>query len=151
MTTPGPDSAISFADAQESDFETLLALKDTVQRPHLERIGRYSPERSRARFREGFVPGQTRLIRVDGRFAGCISVRAGGHDTEVENFYLAPEYQGRGVGSAVMRLVMAEAQGRGHAMRVTVVNESAANAFYQRLGFVETDRDAIDIRYTWPG
>lgn len=142
---------ISFSSASEDDFERLLALKDLVQRPHLERIGRYSPERSRSRFRDAFAPGSTRLIHVDGQFAGCVTVHRRAAETEVENFYLTPECQGRGIGSAVMRMLMDEASDLGQAVRVTVLNQSAANAFYQRLGFAETDRDPIDIRYVWSG
>ena len=55
---------IAFAAASEADFERLLALRVLVMRPHLERIGRFHPERARARFREAFDPAHMRLILV---------------------------------------------------------------------------------------
>ena len=115
--------------------------------PQLERIGRLDPERSAARFAREFRSGVTRLIHVDGAFAGCVTFHADGDAWVLEHFYLAPERQGRGLGAEVLRRLLAEADAAGAAVRLSVLVESDANRFYPRHGFVETHREAFDIYY----
>ena len=43
-----------FGPVSEADFEPLLALRVAVMRAHLERVDRFTPERSRAVFRRHF-------------------------------------------------------------------------------------------------
>lgn len=115
--------------------------------PQLERIGRLDAARSAARFAREFRPGETRLIHVDGAFAGCITVYDADDARVIEHFYLTPGRQGAGLGGEVMRRVLAEADAAGVAVRLSVLVESAANRFYPRHGFVETRREAFDIYY----
>jgi len=143
------ESELTFTPATAEDAERLLELKVLVMRADLERLGRFTPERARARFLAGFDPTATRLVQLDGRFAGCISVHDRGDHTEIEHLYIRPEFQGIGLGGRIVREVLAEAGRTGRPVRITVLNGSRANAFYQRLGFVETGRDPIDIRYVW--
>lgn len=48
-----------FHPAAEADFERLLDLSIRVLRADLERVGRWDPERRRARMRESFDPAAT--------------------------------------------------------------------------------------------
>src|SRR3546814_17215914 len=82
---------IAFQPAAEADFETLLALRIRVLRPHLERVGRFDPERARRYFREGYDPGHLRLILVAGAFAGCVALKPAADGLELENFYRSEE------------------------------------------------------------
>ena len=153
MTTvaenPHKQSQIAFAPAGARDFDRLVDLKIAVQGDHLRRLGRFTPERARSRFAEGFSPERTQLILVDGDFAGCVTLHVRADHTEIEHLYVASAFQGRRVGSAMMARLMAESRSLGLPMRATVLNDSPANAFYRRLGFREVDRDPIDVRYVW--
>lgn len=115
--------------------------------PQLDRIRRLDPTRSAARFAREFQPGATRLIHVDGAFAGCVTVYADGEAWVLEHFYLTPERQGRGLGAEVLRRLLAEADAARAAVRLSVLVESDANRFYPRHGFVETHREPFDIYY----
>jgi hypothetical protein len=44
-------------------------------RESLKRLGRFSPERARARFMESFIPEQTRHIVVDDQRVGFVMIR----------------------------------------------------------------------------
>ncbi|MBT1155824.1 GNAT family N-acetyltransferase [Aminobacter anthyllidis] len=115
-------------------------------RPGLERIGRFDPERARTRFRNTFRPQHTRLVlNPAGQLIGCVAL--GPHDGSLllEHFYLVPEVQGQGVGSAVLLCLMSEADASAKAVRVDVLRDSDAKRFYERHGFVETHRDEFDI------
>lgn len=115
-------------------------------RPSLERIGRFDPERARARFPDTFRPKHTRLILdLAERLTGCVAFGPYDGSLLLEHFYLVPEAQGRGVGSAVLRCLMSEADASAKAIRLDVLRGSDAKRFYERHGFVETHRDEFDI------
>lgn len=117
----------------------------------LARIGRWDTVRSAARFEKEFQPGVTRLIYRDCAFAGCITTYpADDGDWVVEHFYLLPEQQGRGLGDAVMRRILEEADAASATVRLSVLVESEANRFYPRYGFVETHREDFDVYYRRP-
>lgn len=140
-------AAIAFRPASESDFETLLALRIRVLRPHLERVGRFDPERARRYFRAGYDPTHLRLIDVDGTFAGCVALKPEGDCLVLEHFYLDDALQGRGVGGAVLRLLLAEADAAAVPVRLGVLKGSPAARLYQRHGFVWTHDEPHDDYY----
>ena len=138
---------IVFSPANEADFERLLALRDLVMRPHLERLGRYEPERSRTRFRQAFDPATMRLILADDEFVGCVSVSVKTGHIELGQFYLTPEQQGRSLGSHIIALLLAEADAARLPVRLHVLKQSPAARFYERHGFVRTHEEEWDVFY----
>lgn len=132
--------------ASESDFERLFAIRMDAMRGSLERIGRFDMERGRRRFRETFRPEYTWLIlSTDGELLGCVALGPRDGGLWLEHFYLRPEATGQGIGAAVMRRLLSNSDSNNETIRLDVVRDSAAKAFYQRFGFVETHRDEIDI------
>ncbi|HZZ30993.1 MAG TPA: GNAT family N-acetyltransferase [Phenylobacterium sp.] len=119
-------------------------------RDALVRIDHFNPARSAARFEREFRPRITRLIECDGAFAGCVTVYPHGDSWIIEHFYLAPQFQRQGLGDAVMRRLLAEADEAEADVRLSVLVDSEANRFYPRYGFVETHREAFDIYYLRP-
>lgn len=143
MPLPAP---FRFAQAQEDDFERLLDIRLLAMRESLERIGRYDPARARQRFRGSFAAENTRLIYAnDDTLVGCVALTARGDHLWLEHFYILPNAQGQGLGQAVLRQVLAEADQASLSVKLDVVRESAAKRLYDRHGFVETHRDAVDI------
>nr|WP_188306903.1 GNAT family N-acetyltransferase [Streptomyces sp. CBMA123] len=115
-------------------------------RADLERLGRWDPDRSRARVRKSFSLRHTSVLLVDGAFAGCVTIRPderGGRHLEL--FYLAPHLQGRGLGSAVLRHLLAEADTAGEPVHLTVLQGSAALRLYARHGFAVVADGPIDV------
>jgi GNAT superfamily N-acetyltransferase len=143
--------ALSFHPAVAADFERLVALRIRVMRAHLERVGRFDPERARARFRGGFAPEHLRLVHVDGIFAGCVSLKPEGDGLALEHFYLDADVQGRGVGAAVLAVLLAEADAAGLPVRLGVLKGSPAARLYERHGFAVTHEDQWDVYYERPG
>ncbi|MFG3049893.1 GNAT family N-acetyltransferase [Kitasatospora sp. NPDC048239] len=132
--------------AEAADIEPVAELRALVLRPDLERLGRYDGHRVRRRLRESFSTRWTSIVLVEGAFAGCVTVRPaepGGR--LLEHFYLAPEHQGRGLGSAVLRTLLAEADAAGEPVRLNVLQGSPARRLYERHGFVLESEDPIDV------
>lgn len=130
--------------ATAEDIDWLVELRAVVMRPDLERVGVFDPVRVRQRFRDGYVPANTRIIVTDeGREIGCIAVRAEPEAHWIEHFYLDPDSQGRGIGTTVLRQVLDEMP-EDRPVRLNVLQHSPAGRLYTRHGFVLEDEDAVD-------
>jgi ribosomal protein S18 acetylase RimI-like enzyme len=131
--------------AEPTDVEAIAELRATVMRPDLERLGRYDEHRVRQRLRDSFSPHHTSVIVADGAFAGCVTVRPAEDGRRLEHFYLAPDLQGRGLGSAVLRTVLEQIDADAVPVRLNVLQGSAAQRLYERHGFTVEDEDPIDV------
>ncbi|MFB7908584.1 GNAT family N-acetyltransferase [Kitasatospora sp. NPDC056076] len=132
--------------AGPEDLEPVVELKARVMRADLERLGRWDPNRSRERVRKSFSTRHTSVLLVEGAFAGSVTIRPDGRGgRELELFYLAPHLQGRGLGTAVLRHLLAEADAAGEPVRLTVLQGSAARRLYERHGFTVVEEDPVDV------
>lgn len=126
-----------------SDAEWIAELRAEVMYPDLHRLERWDPARVRQRFLDGFHPEHTWIIDVADQQAGCIAIRPEVTEQWIEHFYLAADFQGRGLGGAVLAALMAEYRDQ-RPYRLNVLQGSAAKKLYQRHGFVLETEDAID-------
>lgn len=131
--------------ATAGDVEALAEIRARVMRPDLERLGRYDDRRVRQRLREAFEPAHTPTVRVFGDLAGCVALRPGADGYWLEHFYLAPGLHGRGVGSAVLRDLLARCDDENAAVRLNVLVGSPAVRLYERHGFTVESADAVDV------
>lgn len=128
--------------AAEADFEPMLALSIRVMRPHLERIGRYDPDRRRVRMRKQFDAGILNVIEAEGAMIGCVGIEQGSEAVEIHSLFLEPGCQGRGLGQAVFHAIQAAHPGR--AFTIEVLKESPARRFWERLGFAVIGEQPFD-------
>jgi GNAT superfamily N-acetyltransferase len=131
--------------ATTADLEQLAELRAVVMRPDLERLGRYDEHRVRQRFRDSFSAEHTQIIQIDGELAGSITVRPADDHRWLEHFYLSPEHQGRGLGTAVLATVLAAADAGQATVRLNVLQGSPARKLYERHGFVTESEDPVDV------
>ena len=81
-------------------------------------------------------PGATFLvIKVDERDAGRLYVWRAEQDIRVMDISLLPEARGRGVGTKILRDLIAEAGASGRTLSIHVEQFNPAMSLYQRLGF----------------
>ena len=137
--------------ATVADLEPIAELRATVMRPDLERLGRYDEHRVRQRLRDSFSTRYTSIVETDGgAFAGSVTVRPVAGTLWLEHFYLRPDLQGRGLGSAVLRHVLESVDADGAMIRLNVLRGSAAQRLYARHGFLVESKDAIDVLMVRP-
>jgi GNAT superfamily N-acetyltransferase len=140
-------AAWRFGPASEADFEPLLTLRIDVMREHLERVFRYDPERARRVFREHFQEPGLRLILIGDTTIGCIGFRIGAAEIKLDSFYLDRRHHNTGLGTAILKVLLAEADALGLPIRLEVLNRSKADRFYLRHGFVKLSEDVIEGTY----
>jgi GNAT superfamily N-acetyltransferase len=138
---------VSLAPVQAADLDALVALRIEAMRESLERIGRFDPVRARERFASGFVPECTRHIVVDGERVGLVVVKRQADALRLDHLDIRPGFQGRGVGAAVLAMVMAQADAGALPLRVAALRDSDSNRFYLRHGFRLVARGELDNEY----
>ncbi|MGW7522459.1 GNAT family N-acetyltransferase [Streptomyces sp. NPDC054783] len=131
--------------ASAADVEAVAELRAVVLRADLERLGRYDEHRVRQRLRDGFAPEHTWVIEAGGALAGCVALRLGVDTHWLEHFYLDTSLQGRGVGSAVLRLLLERCDREGTRVRLIVLRGSRAQRLYERHGFAVESGDPVDV------
>ncbi|WP_313369862.1 GNAT family N-acetyltransferase [Achromobacter animicus] len=140
-------ASLRFMPAAEADFEALLALRIEAMRDSLERLGRFDPDRARARLRGTFRPECTWHIEEDGKRIGFYCLRPEGEGLRLDHLYVHPSAQGRGVGGQVLRRILQDADRRGVGVTLSALRGSDSNRFYRRHGFVQTGEGEWDIDY----
>jgi GNAT superfamily N-acetyltransferase len=121
----------------------MLSLSIRVLRADLERLGRFKPELRRERFRAAFHPATLSAIEVAGECVGCIGAAPHADHLHIHAFYVQPEFQGCGLGAAVL----AQLTGRypGLPVRIEVLKGSTALGFWQRQGFGQSGEQDFDL------
>lgn len=136
-----------FDPAKDDDFEDLLALRIEAMQESLERIGSFDAEKARERFTEAFSASHTRHILVDELRVGFLMLQPNGNELLLDHMYIRPEYQGRGIGGAVLRRLISEADASKVPIRVGAVREKEANRFHLGYGFQMVDQGEWDLYY----
>jgi GNAT superfamily N-acetyltransferase len=130
--------------ATVDDSAWMAELRAVVMRPDLERLGRYDETRVRRRFLDAYRPEHTSVIVVDGVAAGLFAVRPEPEERWLEHFYLGPEHQGVGLGTAVLAQVLSD-DGDPRPFRLNVLQGSPARRLYERHGFTLEREDDVDV------
>lgn len=94
----------------------------------------------RAQFRSEIDVTTCHVISVDGRRAGYVSIEDRDSFWYIDAIAMSRPYQGKGIGTLVLRDVLAEAGAR--PVRLNVLNVNRARFLYERLGFRVIKHDA---------
>jgi ribosomal protein S18 acetylase RimI-like enzyme len=89
------------------------------------------------------------LIVGGGHPIGRVIIDRGAHEIRVVDISLMPDYRGRGIGSALLRGVLAEATVAGLPVGLSVQAANPARHLYERLGFAVTDASNFYLSLEW--
>ena len=132
--------------ATPQDREFLLAVYGSVRAAELDRV--QWPEGAKEAFvaqqfdaqdryyREYYANASFDVIEVDGRPAGRLYVDRWPAEIRIVDIAMAPEFRGRGVGTELLRELIAEAERSGRPLTIHVEQGNPARRLYERLGFV---------------
>jgi ribosomal protein S18 acetylase RimI-like enzyme len=93
----------------------------------------------RQRFRSEIDVATCHVISIDGRRAGYISIEDRDSFWYIDAIAISRRHQGQGIGTLVLRDVLAEAGSR--PVRLNVLHVNRARSLYERLGFRVIRRD----------
>ncbi len=86
-------------------------------------------------YREHYAGASHDVVLVDGEAAGRLYVYRGGTEIRIVDIALLPDRRGEGVGSTLLRDLLAEADAAGKRVTIHVERLNPALRLYERLGF----------------
>jgi ribosomal protein S18 acetylase RimI-like enzyme len=139
------DGAISLRPVTEADLPFLRRVYGSTREDELAVTG-WSREQKDAFLDQQFAAQHTHYQRHygDGRFdvilaggepIGRLYVWRGADEIRIVDIALLAEHRRRGIGSALLRAVLAEAEAAGMPVRIHVEHDNPALALYERLDF----------------
>jgi ribosomal protein S18 acetylase RimI-like enzyme len=87
-----------------------------------------------------------RIVVLDGRAVGRLLVDRTSDEIRIVDIGLLPEARGRGIGTALLGDLIAEAEARAVRIVLSVRRGNAAERLYRRLGFTVTGEDELQIK-----
>ena len=129
------------------DAEALATIRVQAMKPSLEAIGRFDEDRARRRILDSFDPNTTSEILVEEERVGFLVIRRLENHFYLDHLYISPKYQGKGLGSAVLRQLIEEANVANLPIRLGALKFSPSNRFYASHGFCLEREEEWDNYY----
>ena len=135
--------SIRKADAVDSDF--VFAVKKAAFREYVEQVEGWDDTHQRELHNKRFDSQDFRIIQFQGNDIGFFSTSCTSDTLKVHQFFIRPEYQSRGIGTACMTRILTDAAGKAVNLQVLKINTRGL-AFYQRLGFSIVAEDSTHVQ-----
>ena len=147
MTGP---PAMKLRSATVLDRDRLFEIHRAALGPYVEQTWGWDEAWQREHFRKHFDLTGLSVIQCDGREVGFMQVARRPDATWLHNIEIEPDYQGRGLGTLLVRALLEDARKRRIPVRLQVlrVNERA-RWFYERLGFTATGETDTHDEMEW--
>ena len=123
--------------AAGADYQWLWELKRLTMRPYVEQTwGHWDDPLQEEFFRKNFSSETIQIISTEGQDAGLLNLEREADEIFLANLQILPEFQNRGLGSAVLREVLESAAALKLPVRLQVLRVNAgAGRLYARFGF----------------
>lgn len=121
--------------AAEGDSRFAYEVKRAALGPYIQRTWGWDEQEQLAFHAREWELRRPDIIVLDGRDVGTFRCVRREEDYHVASFYLLPEFQGRGIGSRLLRRVLSRADADGVPVRLEVLRINPARSLYERVGF----------------
>lgn len=136
--------------ATADDYEFLYRLHKAALGQYIDATWGWHEAWQREYFDRKFNPNERQIIQVDDQDAGVVVVREQDGELYLALIELLPEFQRRGVGTAVIHTLQQRAVARGLPLTLHVLKTNApARRLYERLGFAITAEEETRHKMTW--
>lgn len=138
---------LSIREAEATDSEFVFAVKKAAFREYVEQIWGWDDTYQKDLHNRRFVSQDLRIIQFCGTDIGFLSTSNTSDTLKVDQLYILPEYQRKGIGAACMKRIInnAKREQKPVTLQVLKINIRAA-AFYQRLGFIIVDENSTHFQ-----
>jgi len=141
----GRPGGIGFRPVTDSDFDFLCVVYASARAAEMALVDWSDEQKARfiasqcalqdRHYRSVYVGADLLLIEKDGEPIGRIYIFRSTREIRLMDIALMPEWRNRGIGSALIRELMAEARERGCTITLHVEPDNPAQKLYQRFGF----------------
>ena len=142
------DLVIRRATAADSAF--AYTVKRAAFRAYAEQVWGWDEDEQRRLHQDRFSRQDVSILQFQGQDVGVLSKAGDTECVRVHQLYILPDYQGKGIGSACMKRVLADAAALEKPVRLQVLKvNSRAIDFYHRLGFAAHGESDTHVQMEW--
>ena len=133
---------IRYESASEDDKHYFHALNRACYEEVIERqFGPWDEDHQNGTFEIKWPTQNFRKIFVEDALVGGVWIDDAPDFVQLREIQIHPDYQGRGIGTEVIRQELADAHAQGKRVRLRVLFQNHARRLYERLGFAVVDRN----------
>jgi ribosomal protein S18 acetylase RimI-like enzyme len=133
--------------ARPDEIEALYAIHRNTMRDYVaQTYGEWDEDDQAERFRGRFTPGRYEVIEVEGELAGYIDCEREPAHWNLNNIRVAPQWQSHGIGTALIRTLIARADEEDVPVELSVLRVNPARTLYERLGFRVAEENETHFR-----
>ena len=125
----------SLRQVTDSDYDYLYQLKVSCLKEYITATWGWDEAFQKEHFARHFNPNNSQIIVVDGVDVGELSVQDRVDELILSRILIQPAYQGRGLGTTIIRDLQKEARTREVPLTLQVLKVNPAHKLYKRLGF----------------
>lgn len=137
------------------DRDFLVDLYHSVREPELAHVPWDEPTRRAfieqqftaqdAHYRQNYAGATLDIVEIDGEPAGRLYVHRGPRDIRIMDIALTPAFRGRGIGTALLRALIDEAERSACKLSIHVEMNNPSRTLYKRLGFRVADDHGVYV------
>ena len=127
--------------ATPEDHDWIYELKARSVRPYIEKIWGWDESYQQRDFNSDFSQiDQFKVIEIDRTLIGFVQCYLEHSYYNVVEIHLLPEFQGRGIGSDILKSLQENCIAKDRKIRIGCFKENCrAKNLYQKLGFIQTE------------
>ncbi len=144
------DSEIELRPVRAEDYRFAWRLYAEGIRPYAAAYMAWVDAEQEARFESRYKPGSTWVIRRDGTDVGWMELHEIDEELRLNQLYVAATQQRKGIGSQVMRQVLAKSRETGKPVALNVLKNNPARRLYERFGFTVVGENEMKFFMTRP-
>ncbi|MCS0307812.1 GNAT family N-acetyltransferase [Vibrio diabolicus] len=127
--------------AKSSDYEFLFELKKSAEFEPIKAVFGWDENVQREIHRNEWEEEKPTIIEVDGVAVGSYLVQLHSEHLYFGRFFLLPKYQGKGIGSQIVKTVIALANRKSLPIKLCYLQGNRVGQLYKRLGFEVIGQD----------
>lgn len=127
--------------AEDSDYEFLFELKKSAEYEPIKAVFGWDESVQREIHRNEWDEEKPVIIEVDGVSVGSYLVQEHSDHLYFGRFFLLPDYQGRGIGSQVLKAAITFADEKSLPIKLCYLQGNRVGQLYKRMGFEVVKQD----------
>ena len=141
-----PVGLLTLRQATPRNCDFAYCAKKAAFKHYVEMVWGWDEREQRQLHEQRFATQDFRVINLDGTDVGIMSVALTSDCLRVNQLFLLPEHQGKGIGSRCMTLIAEEKRHQGLPVRLRGLKvNSRALAFFEGLGFTRAGETATHV------
>ncbi len=150
LTPAQPATDFTLRPATPDDFPFAWALYSGLMRGLSQNLYVWHEKAQRALIRSTVYGGDVSIIVADRQPVGWLQLQDDEDALYLHQFYIAPGYQGRGIGTRLIESILQRARTQAVPVHLWVIRDNEqARRLYQRLGFEIVEQDRGRFHLVW--